>query len=73
LFDKIKFVYDDILWDEISRNDIEIGKLKYWNSDTYTVISPEQQLIGPADFDTVKIKQAMQHGRDVWSKLKQQD
>ncbi len=69
LFEKLKFVYDDILWDEISRNDIEMGKLKYWNSDTYTVICPEQQLIGAAEFDPIKIRQAIQHGRDVWSKI----
>jgi predicted acylesterase/phospholipase RssA len=71
LFEKIKFVFDSILWDEISRNDIELGKLKHWNPETYTVICPEASVvdIDVPEFDNIKIRKNIQHGRDVWNKL----
>ena len=56
---------------EISRNDIELGKLKHWNPETYTVICPEASVvdIDVPEFDNIKIRKNIQHGRDVWNKL----
>ncbi|CAB4129937.1 RssA Predicted esterase of the alpha-beta hydrolase superfamily [uncultured Caudovirales phage] len=68
LIDKMQFGYD-MLWDEVSRNDISLGNLKHWDVDHYTVICPEEQILSAAEFDPVKIKKATQHGRDMWNQL----
>lgn len=68
LISKFKFIYDDILWDEANRSDIEIGKLKFWNSDDYEVIYPEKVNLSTTDFDSKLIKEAYGHGLDVATK-----
>lgn len=62
LIDKLLFVFDDILWDEANRSDIEIGKLKFWNSDKYKVIYPQTVNLSTTDFDASLIKEAYSHG-----------
>lgn len=62
---KLIFMYDDILWDEANRSDIEIGKLKFWNSETYEVIYPEKMTLSTAEFDDKKIKDMYAHGIEV--------
>ena len=66
LWSKIRFVYDDILWDEISRNDLELGQLKYWRDGRYTVIVPDTLKIKSAQFNAVKIRDAMMQGADAF-------
>jgi len=69
LLSKLKFMYDDILWDEANRSDIEIGMLKFWNNDNYHVIYPEKINLGTADFDAALIKEAYTHGISVAEKV----
>lgn len=66
---KLKFMYDDILWDEANRSDIEIGKLKFWKDDAYQVIYPEQINLSTADFDSKLIAEAYDHGLAIASKV----
>jgi DNA-binding transcriptional MerR regulator len=69
LVSKLKFIYDDILWDEANRSDIEIGMLKFWDNDNYQVIYPEKVNLSTTDFDTALIKEAYTHGISVAEKV----
>ena len=69
LWSKIRFVYDDILWDEVSRNDLELGRLKYWRDDRYTVIAPDTLKLRSAQFDAAKIRDAMIQGADTFKEI----
>jgi predicted acylesterase/phospholipase RssA len=69
LVSKLKFIYDDILWDEANRSDIEIGMLKFWDNDNYQVIYPEKVNLSTTDFDTTLIKEAYEHGIKIAQKV----
>lgn len=66
---KLKFIYDDILWDEANRSDIEIGKLKFWKDDAYQVIHPETVNLSTTDFDSKLIAEAYEHGLKIADKV----
>jgi predicted acylesterase/phospholipase RssA len=70
---KLIFLLDDILWYDGLWADIEIGQLKYWNPENYTVISPNQvyseNMINAMDFDDKKIKKYYEHGLEISEKL----
>lgn len=68
LWSKIKFVYNDILWDEISRNDIELGKLKHWGNKEYHVVAPAVLDISSIEFSSDKIRKAIAQGTDTFNK-----
>ena len=68
LAERLKFMYDDILWDENNRSDIEIGKLKFWNSDKYIIIYPEVMNVTTTDFSPTSIKEAYLHGMSMGRK-----
>jgi predicted acylesterase/phospholipase RssA len=63
LFAKICFVFDEVMWEECNRSDIEIGKLKYWgNDDKFTLISPAKVDLRATDFDVDSISEQLNHG-----------
>ena len=64
---KFLFVLWDILWDENSRSDIEIGKLKYWNKnpETFKVIRPKKINLSTTDFNHDLIVEAYNHGLEI--------
>jgi predicted acylesterase/phospholipase RssA len=70
LLQKLLFVYDDIIWTENNRSDIELGKLKYWNSDEYHLIFPEFTKLSTINFDGDLIKEAYLHGIKIANKIK---
>ena len=70
VIDKLLFICDDILWDENNRADIEIGKLRFWNSNEYHVIYPEFKHMSTTDFDSSLIKEGYLHGISVAEKIK---
>ncbi len=70
LLGRFSFAYDEIIWDETNRSDIEIGRLKFWNSDAYKVIYPEFVKLSTANFDSDLIKESYLHGIEVANKIK---
>jgi NTE family protein len=70
VIDKIFFVIDDILWDENNRSDIEIGRLRFWNSKEFQVVYPEFMNMSTADFDSSLIKEAYLQGIKVAQRIK---
>jgi NTE family protein len=66
---KLRFIYDDILWDEANRSDIEIGMLRFWNNDNYQVIYPEKVNLSTQDFDSALIKESYEHGLMIANKV----
>jgi len=70
---KLYFLLNDILWYDGLWADIEIGQLKYWNPENYTVISPteiySENIIASSDFDDKKIKKYYEHGLEISEKL----
>lgn len=68
VIDKFLFVLWDIFWDENNRSDIEIGRLKYWNSDKYKVITPEKLNLSISDFKKDLISEAYRHGLEIGKK-----
>ena len=69
VIDKLLFICDDILWDENNRADIEIGKLRFWNSNEYHVIYPEFKHMSTTDFDSNLIREGYLHGISVAQKI----
>ena len=70
---KLIFLLNDILWYDGLWADIEIGRLKYWNTENYTIISPtikySSEIIEGMDFDDKKIKKYYEHGLEISEKL----
>jgi NTE family protein len=63
LLAKIRFVIDEVMWEECSRSDIEIGKLKYWGNDNrFTLISPTKVDLRAIDFTADLISDQINHG-----------
>lgn len=62
------FTFNDILWDEVHRNDIDEGKRKMKSDKNYVVIHPEYAITTGADFSEKKIREAIAHGKDVMSR-----
>jgi NTE family protein len=63
LLPRLNFFFNDILWDENNRSDIEIGKLKFWgNSQKFRLIFPEQVDLSTGVFDGALIRQAINQG-----------
>jgi predicted acylesterase/phospholipase RssA len=69
LVERLLFVFWDILWDENSRSDIEIGQLKHWNKDTYQVVMPKEMPISTTDFDSKLTIPVYQHGFEIGSEV----
>jgi len=65
LIEKLIFLYDDILWDENNRSDIEIGKLKFWNKEKYSVIYPLVMKQVTTSFEPDLIRESFHHGRQI--------
>lgn len=69
LLAKIRFVFDDVMWEECNRNDIEIGRLKYWgNDDKFTLISPTKVDLRATDFTVDHISEQINHGINIAKK-----
>jgi NTE family protein len=65
LLSRFNFTYNDIVWDEMVRNDIKIGKLKYWNPSKYTVISPKEIEMSSANFSKENTLKNYNHGVEI--------
>lgn len=57
------YLFWEILWYELARNDINIGKLKYWKDKKFVLIQPDFQLLETPEFDSSeKIHKMYNHG-----------
>ena len=69
LLEKLLFVYDEIIWTENNRSDMELGRLKFWNTDEYHLIFPEFTKLSTINFDADLIHEAYKHGIEIASKI----
>ena len=69
LIDKIEFIFYGMIWNENNRDDMEIGKIKFWNTDEYHLIFPEFMKLSNTNFDHDLIKEAYEHGIEIASKI----
>ena len=67
-FKRINFAFNDILWDEAHRNDIDEGKRKMRSDKNYIVVYPEYAITTAADFSQKKIREAIAHGKDMMNR-----
>jgi NTE family protein len=65
LIERLIFLYDDILWDENNRSDIEIGKLKFWDKEKYSVIYPLVMNQVTTSFEPDLISESFYHGKQI--------
>ncbi len=66
LWPKLRFVLEEVMWEECSRADIEIGRLKYWgNDDRFTLISPMKVGFNATNFVAELIAEQLNHGMQV--------
>lgn len=65
LLERVLFLANDILWDENTRADIEIGKLRFWNDEKYTVIYPLVMNQDTTSFEKPLIMESYSHGVSV--------
>jgi predicted acylesterase/phospholipase RssA len=65
LVERILFLANDILWYENTRSDIEIGKLKFWDKEMYSVIYPLKMNQDTTSFEAPKIMESYTHGISV--------
>ena len=70
LLGRFAFAYDEIIWDEANRSDIEIGRLRFWNTDEYRVIYPEFVKLSTANFDSHLIREAYLQGIEITNSIK---
>ena len=59
------FAFNDVIWDESNRSDIEIGRLRFWNQDEYKVIYPEFVNTSTTTFESDLIREAYLHGIEI--------
>jgi predicted acylesterase/phospholipase RssA len=65
LLSRFNFTYNDIIWDEMVRSDIEIGKLKYWNPSKYTIIYPKEIEMSSTNFSKENTLKNYNHGIEI--------
>lgn len=68
LVERLIFMFNDILWDENNRSDIEIGLLKFWNKEKYSLIYPMVMNQDVTSFEPDLIKESYLHGISVMKK-----
>ena len=65
LLNRVGFAFNDILWDEALRNDLEWGQQFFPNDGSYVVVYPEVAHTTGANFSKVRISAAYAHGIEV--------
>jgi len=65
LLDRVQFAFNDILWDEALRNDLEWGQQYFQDDGSYVVVYPEVAHTTGANFSKVRISAAYAHGIEV--------
>jgi NTE family protein len=65
LFERVSFAFNDILWDEALRNDLEWGQQYFPKDGSYVVVYPEVAHTTGANFSKARIGAAYSHGIEV--------